>query len=101
LRNLFPFVILDMNQMFSYLQPMDNQYYVEACNHHEFYIKVLQRLAKWHGYTKIKEMKVYGEVRPEEEKSSLIEDAGEDDLARWFEKQRELVDRSGSEEGAK
>lgn len=72
---MFPFLMLDMNAMFSYLQPLDNQYYVEACNHHEWYIQTLQRLARWHGYTKIKQMKVYGEINGEEEKSSLIEES--------------------------
>jgi hypothetical protein len=67
LRTLFPFVILDLNHMFSYLQPLDNQYYVEACNHHELYIGILQRVARWHAYTKIKDMKVYGELTPEED----------------------------------
>lgn len=93
LRTLFPFVILDLNQMFSYLQPLDNQYYVEACNHHELYIGILQRVARWHAYTKIKDMKVYGEVTSEEEKSSLIVDESQEKLSQWFEKQRELVYR--------
>lgn len=93
LRTLFPFVILDLNQMFSYLQPLDNQYYVEACNHHELYIGILQRVARWHAYTKIKDMKVYGELTPEEEKSSLIVDESQEKLSQWFEKQRELVYR--------
>lgn len=93
LRTLFPFVILDLNQMFSYLQPLDNHYYVEACNHHELYIGILQRVARWHAYTKIKDMKVYGEVTSEEEKSSLIVDESQEKLSQWFEKQRELVYR--------
>jgi hypothetical protein len=93
LRTLFPFVILDLNHMFSYLQPLDNQYYVEACNHHELYIGILQRVARWHAYTKIKDMKVYGELTPEEEKSSLIVDESQENLSQWFEKQRELVCR--------
>ena len=93
LRTLFPFVILDLNQMFSYLQPLDNQYYVEACNHHELYIGILQRVARWHAYTKIKDMKVYGELTSEEEKSSLIVDESQEKLSQWFEKQRELVYR--------
>ena len=92
-------MILDLNQMFSYLQPLDNQYYVEACNHHELYINLLQRVARWHAYTNIKEKKVYGEVRSEEEKSSLIEDEQDESLARWFEKQRELVSRDDGEDG--
>lgn len=85
--------------MFSYLQPLDNMYYVEACNHHEFYIQVIQRLSRWHAYLKIKEAKVYGEVRSEEERSSLIVEELEDGVAEWFEKQKELVDGGKSESG--
>lgn len=99
LRTIFPFMLLDINPMFSYLQPLDNQYYVEACNHHEWYIQILQKLARWHGYTKLLELKIYGEIRPEEEKSSLIVEEGEEAVAKFFEKQRELVDRNDEEEG--
>ena len=38
---LFLFVILDMNQLFNYLQPADNPYYQEACLHHELYNSML------------------------------------------------------------
>ena len=46
----------------------------------------MQRLAKWHAFTKIKEMKVYGDIIKAEERSSLLTDEREEDLSKWYEK---------------
>lgn len=51
-------IFLDLNLLFSYIQPTDNPYYVEACNHHEFYITLMQRFARYHALEKLdKELK--------------------------------------------
>lgn len=72
------FMILDMNQIFGYHQPTESPYYVEACQHSELYIKLLQRFARWHAHGKLE--RVY-------ETSSLI---GEDHET-FLSTQKELV----------
>ncbi|CDW84627.1 ubiquitin hect domain family protein [Stylonychia lemnae] len=52
----FLVIILDLNSLFNYDEPTDNQYYQEACNHHEYYISTLQSLACYHSYFKLLEI---------------------------------------------
>lgn len=51
---LFLFAILDMNINFDYQDPVDNQYYQETCKHHEFLNLLLNAIARYHGYEKLK-----------------------------------------------
>lgn len=71
MNQLFLLMMLDMNSLFSYIQAVENQYYVEACNHYEVYINLLQRFARYHGYTKL--VKLY-EGDNENESSLMVID---------------------------
>ena len=83
----FLLIILDLNQVFSYEVPTDNPYYVEASNHHEFYIATLQKLAKYHAYEKLKKLSKKGTD------SANIEmmDEEQEEVERLIDQQRALL----------
>lgn len=51
---MFLFMMLDLNHTFQYMQTADNPYYAEACSHHEFYLRLLQRFTRYHALEKLR-----------------------------------------------
>ena len=69
---MFLFMMLDLNQVFSYVQTSENPYYGEAANHHEFYIQLLQSFARYHTLKKLQA--VYFGAQSQVETSSIMID---------------------------
>jgi hypothetical protein len=84
MNSLFLFMMLDLNQIFSFGMQVENQYYLEACNHAEFYISYLERFARHHALEKLQEI--------QRSNSQMMSDVGDGaELERLISSQRELL----------